>query len=126
MICSKCNRDLPKSSFPFRNKGNNKLRAECKDCNRELQQKIYNRNKEYIDNWKKQGCLKCGEMRIYLIDAHHIDPTIKDKNLSKLKINCSLEKIQKELDKCIPLCSNCHREFHYLEQTQNLSIDNYL
>ena len=126
MICSKCNRDLPKSSFPFRNKGNNKLRAECKDCNRELQQKIYNRNKEYIDNWKKQGCLKCGETRIYLIDAHHVDPIIKDKNLSKLKINCSLEKIQKELDKCIPLCSNCHREFHYLEQTQNLSIDQYL
>jgi predicted HNH restriction endonuclease len=31
-----------------------------------------------------------------------------------------------ELKKCIPLCSNCHRDFHYLEKKDGISIDEYV
>jgi predicted HNH restriction endonuclease len=31
-----------------------------------------------------------------------------------------------ELKKCIPICSNCHREFHYLEKQNNITIKEYL
>lgn len=126
MICSKCNRDLPFDEFPYRNRNKNHLRTECKDCNRKLQQEIYNRNKGYINNWKSQGCIKCGEKRYYLIDAHHKNPEEKDKDLCRLKVNCSIDKIQKELDKCVPLCSNCHREFHHFEQIDKTTIEEYL
>jgi predicted HNH restriction endonuclease len=29
---------------------------------------------------------------------------------------------KEELKKCIPLCSNCHRDFHFLEKKTGISI----
>lgn len=41
-------------------------------------------------------------------------------------IHSSLQDALIEIDKCIPLCANCHREFHYLNTTNNLSLEEYL
>lgn len=46
-----------------------------------------------------------------VFDFHHINPQEKDANPSKL-LSCSKEKIEKELEKCILVCSNCHRLIH--------------
>ena len=43
-----------------------------------------------------------------------MDPSIKDFNLDSRKLsNTNFEKILEEVDKCILLCSNCHKEIHY-------------
>ena len=49
-----------------------------------------------------------------IFDFHHINPKEKDFNISTLFRNCSTipDKIWKELDKCILVCSNCHRQIH--------------
>ena len=122
MICSKCKKDLPEDNFPYRNKSTNHRRTECRECNRAFQQQIYNRNVEYINTWKAQGCRKCGDKRIYVIDAHHTDPSMKEQNICRFKVNASIEKLQAELDKCIPFCANCHREFHAL----GITLEEYL
>ena len=44
------------------------------------------------------------------LEFHHIDSTQKDKDYSNYKT--SFDKLKPELDKCILLCSNCHREHH--------------
>jgi predicted HNH restriction endonuclease len=44
------------------------------------------------------------------LDAHHIDPLEKDFNISSRMT--SWKAIVRELDKCILLCANCHREVH--------------
>lgn len=126
MICTKCGKDLPETEFPFRNKTKNIRRRECCSCNKEFQKQIYDRNKKVIDDWKMQGCAKCGDKRIYIIDAHHINPETKTNTVVKLKINSSIQRILEELSKCIPLCANCHREFHFLESLQNITIEEYL
>ena len=49
------------------------------------------------------------------MDLHHINPQEKDIDMFKFlkRTKCfNLEKIKEELDKCILLCANCHREVH--------------
>lgn len=46
------------------------------------------------------------------LEFHHIDPTKKDFSLSHLKRYAFNEVVKEELDKCILLCANCHREIH--------------
>ena len=45
------------------------------------------------------------------LEFHHIDPSLKDNKFSIL-ISMSWDKQKEELDKCILLCANCHREVH--------------
>ena len=35
-------------------------------------------------------------------------------------------KLKEELKKCIPICSNCHREFHYQEKLNKITIQEYI
>ena len=125
-ICSRCKRELPVSQYYSR--GNGKLRSECKECHKGYVKNKYQERKGVIGEVKASiGCAKCGDTRSYVLDFHHRDPSIKDANIARMTSNKNkLEDIQKEIDKCVVLCSNCHREFHHLEFTQGLTIDEYL
>ena len=76
-------------------------------------------------NSQKDKCAKCGDTRNYILEFHHKDPKQKEFTIGRMR-NYSLEKIQKEIDKCIVLCCNCHREFHYLEKSDFITIEQYL
>ena len=57
-------------------------------------------------------CVECGYDKYYgALEFHHIDPTKKDFQIST-NLSRAWEKLKKELDKCILVCSNCHRELH--------------
>ena len=47
------------------------------------------------------------------ISFHHLDPNEKDFNPSNLKKYKFDDRIKNELDKCILVCANCHREIHH-------------
>lgn len=58
-------------------------------------------------------CSICGyNKNISALEFHHSDPTEKEFDLSK-NIDCSYEKLLKEVEKCILICANCHRELHH-------------
>jgi hypothetical protein len=44
------------------------------------------------------------------LEFHHVDPDGKD--FAPAAKNKSWKKIKDELEKCVMLCSNCHREIH--------------
>ena len=46
------------------------------------------------------------------LEFHHLDPTKKDFGISSKGYARSWEKVRNEVDKCLLLCANCHREFH--------------
>lgn len=62
----------------------------------------------------KGGCCQvCGYNRcVEALEFHHLDPTQKDFGISHKGYARSWERVKKEIDKCILLCANCHREFH--------------
>jgi len=66
---------------------------------------------EFIKSHKTE-CVVCGEKENVCLDFHHLDPTQKDFNLARQSKYQSFEKIKKEIDKCIIVCSNCHRKIH--------------
>jgi len=72
--------------------------------------------KEKAVNYLGGKCSKCGyDTCIEALEFHHPDPTIKEKHYSGRGIDRrkSFENQKSELDKCVLLCSNCHREEHY-------------
>ena len=126
-ICSKCQRELPLTHYHkngFDNKGQQKYRGYCKDCANSLEKARYQKKKAYIDS-QKQCCAKCGDTRVWVLDFHHKDRDEKEFTIGKIKKG-SLDLIQSEIDKCAVLCANCHREFHYLEKEQGITLEEYL
>ena len=64
-------------------------------------------------NYKGGCCQICGYDRcIEALEFHHLDPAQKDFGISHKGYTRSWEKVKEEVDKCILLCANCHREFH--------------
>lgn len=63
--------------------------------------------------YKGGACQKCGYNKyIGALEFHHLDPAQKDFGISEKGHTRSWEKIKNELDKCILVCANCHREIH--------------
>jgi Zn finger protein HypA/HybF involved in hydrogenase expression len=80
----------------------------------------------FVDEYKlKCSCRKCGDVRPYVLDFHHLDPSTKSFDLGDASKK-GIKTIEEELKKCITLCRNCHSEFHYLEKQQQISITDYL
>lgn len=76
-----------------------------------------------IENWHKtfeffggRKCMICSiesDMPIY--ELHHHDQYGKETNISSI-MHHGFAKIEKELRKCILVCSNCHRIIHHTER----------
>ena len=63
--------------------------------------------------YKGSKCQSCGYDRCKrALEFHHIDEGSKDFGIGFKGETRSWEKVKSELDKCILLCANCHREVH--------------
>ena len=74
----------------------------------------------------KEGleCETCGETHPATFDFHHPDPTQKDFSVSEaISRFGKKEKILVEMEKCMVLCSNCHRKLHwkFRHETEEIS-----
>ncbi len=81
-----------------------------------------NQIKRWIDRKHKAisylggRCSSCGYDKFYgALEFHHKNPLEKDHEWGKLRLK-SWDKVLAELDKCVLLCANCHREEHHLIQ----------
>ena len=143
-ICTKCKQELPITEFRWKNKAENRKHSQCKTCQKAQEKIHYRESKERQINvrdtadqqkqtnlsiialFKGQGCCKCGETRIYVLDCHHIKDSGKIDTINHMAKSASPETLRAELNKCVCLCANCHREFHYLETLNELTLEDYL
>jgi hypothetical protein len=71
------------------------------------------RLKELAIERKGGKCTFCGYSKCNgALDFHHIDESTKEFSLSVRGLTRSWKKIEEEIDKCLLVCSNCHREIH--------------
>lgn len=76
------------------------------ECNKRKQRERLKLISEYK---AKKGCERCGyNEHPCALDFAHKDPKTKKFTISKV-LTRNFELIQKEIDKCRVLCSNCHR-----------------
>lgn len=64
----------------------------------------------------KIGCSRCTERHPACLDFHHPEGRV-GKNLPPIAVmvarGWSVERLREEIQKCVVLCSNCHRKLHY-------------
>jgi 5-methylcytosine-specific restriction endonuclease McrA len=63
--------------------------------------------------YKGGKCSICSyDKCIAAMEFHHMNPLEKDFSVSKKGACTSWDRVKVELDKCILVCANCHREIH--------------
>lgn len=63
--------------------------------------------------YKGGKCQICGYSKyVGALEFHHIDPSQKDFGIASKGYTRSWDKNKEELNKCVLVCSNCHREIH--------------
>jgi hypothetical protein len=127
--CIRCHRELPRSAFYTYKKPNGKGTpfSSCKECHRIVTAENYHKHRErnlahkktksmqfkqQCVDYKGGRCSVCGyDKCLPALEFHHVDPSQKE---TKIGANFStFKKAKPELDKCILVCANCHRELHY-------------
>lgn len=129
--CAKCKITKPIDEFHNNSLSKCGKTSYCKKCaidNAKLSYKrLYQKNKDKIYKRARQraliftnivndiksirSCIFCGENEPICLDFHHLDPTQKDYNISVL-VQAKSRKIVDEIQKCVVVCSNCHRKVH--------------
>lgn len=112
--CSSCGVKLNKNNSYIVKSGTRKGKKQsyCKKCNTKNTVKRLKNNKQRSVDYRGGRCQICGYNKCNdALEFHHIDPEEKEIDPAKLR-GLKWEHQKAELDKCILLCSNCHREVH--------------
>lgn len=125
--CSVCGQVKDEVEFFVRHRnkdGSVNLRSECKTCHSNNEMSRYYEKQDFIDS-HKTPCVKCGESRVRCVSFHHTDPAKKEFTIGRIR-KSSFKVIEREISKCVCLCLNCHHEFHCLNNSQGITLDEYL
>lgn len=127
-VCNKCLLNKLLDEFSYKSKKLETRQKTCKVCTRKLIQNHYYNNKAYyLEKASKRNksnkelarkyiwnflltnpCVDCGETDPIVLEFDHLKS--KEGNVSHMiKDRGSLEKLKKEILKCVVRCANCHR-----------------
>jgi hypothetical protein len=94
------------------------LPSSGKFCSKKCKNKYYVQKRRWqckikAVEYKGEKCEYCGyDKCIDAFDFHHLEPNEKDFGIGSGN-TYAWDTIKAELDKCVMLCANCHREEHY-------------
>jgi len=101
--------------------------CRCKKCAVEAVQKRRNDLKSLAVKYKGGKCEKCGyDKYVGALDFHHVNDD-KEFSVGMKGYTRSWENVKLELDKCVLLCANCHRETHGgIIDISDLNVKNHI
>ena len=110
--CPRCKKECSVNEF-YNRRGKKNSSVYCKKCTTEQVVERTQKLKQEMVDYKGGCCEICGYNRyIGALDFHHINPNEKDFTIAHIRQYKFDEVIKEELDKCMLVCSNCHREIH--------------
>jgi hypothetical protein len=128
--CVKCQSWLPLSTYykaKYIKDGYSRLCKVC-SCKYTRDRRIPEKSKISYGKWRIKNkyrwdkiieelgygkCKICGYDKCFAaIDFHHVSPKEKEMQVARIFDKVPTEERVSELLKCIPVCSNCHRELH--------------
>jgi len=97
----------------------------CTKCRSDAVQRRRDKLKIMAIEYMGGKCCKCGyDKCVAALEFHHMDESQKEFGIAYKGYTRSWEKVRVELDKCMLVCSNCHREIHYkLDQERKVNKD---
>lgn len=128
-VCVTCGIEKDEEEFNWRYKYLNIRHPTCRECHHGYQDTWFQKNKdehlknvkerkhrvrdearEYVYEYLSQNpCEECGETDPRVLEFHHLED--KDRAVSELVAGgYSLDRIQREINKCKVLCASCHRK----------------
>jgi 5-methylcytosine-specific restriction endonuclease McrA len=116
-VCAKCGCTDPKRFNKRKGHGyevnpNGVWCAWCIPCTSTNVNEYKQRNRARTIEFLGGKCVVCGFSKYSAaLDVHHVDPAKKDQAANTM-IGWRWERLQKELEGCVLLCSNCHRGHH--------------
>lgn len=86
----------------------------CTKCRADRVSEWRRRLKQKAIDYKGGKCEKCGYNKCNAaLEFHHLNPDEKDFAIGSNGHCRKWETIKSELDKCIMVCSNCHKEINH-------------
>ena len=127
--CSCCKAEKPFADFNKYKRSKDGYDYRCKLCQRASNKAWCNNNwsrkisqqrdrclslrDQMRDLKESAGCATCDETDPVCLEFHHLDPSVKEIDPSDMiSSGWSWSRMLKEIDKCIVLCSNCHKKVH--------------
>lgn len=102
-VCSVCGR-----GFLYDRHGGHRA-TTCSACMMARRRKLL---KQKLVSYKGGKCEICGYGKcVSALEFHHINPNEKEFTFSRGMV-FSYKRLVDEVDKCMLLCANCHREIH--------------
>ncbi len=128
-LCTSCDTTKNVSEFRKNKAKKDGLQPKCIKCDKTYAKEYYQKNKKHCVSrslkntkiavneyreWRKTlVCYLCPENDGVCIDHHHINPTDKKVNISKIGGTVGMTRqFREEIKKCIAVCTNCHRKIH--------------
>jgi len=100
-----------------------KNKKRQKDSSKRSKKRVIARNRKFIEEYKISHPCECGMTEAYCLSFHH-ESDDKAANVSDMvSRGYGIKKIQKEIDKCVVLCLNCHARLHHKEKIEKLSLE---
>jgi len=97
-----------------------------KEQRNEYQRRRRDKRKDLLIQRFEDECHDCKKkFHKCAYDFHHIDPNIKSFEIAPA-LDRNWNTILEEIEKCIMLCSNCHRIRHYREERGSTEFDSLL
>lgn len=132
-LCNGCNTKKELTEFNKNASKKDGHQANCRECSKTHNKKHYIKNKKshrakvlvrkrevqvetraLISEVKQVGCACCDESDPCCLDFHHKDPNTKEFTIASAQSQgYSVERMRKEIDKCVVVCANCHRKIHH-------------